>query len=167
MTIQENLDEFAGLPVKDFDPDEGIEDPSGIAYRLRLDYDASESGATMVALIARFLEDPGAGEITTLVIGAWEDVYDTSNNSGSIVRALADASGKLTQLRSLFLGDIVAEEAEISWIAQSDVTPLLDAYPALETLRVRGGSGLALGTVRHPSLTTLIIETGGLGAEVV
>jgi hypothetical protein len=70
-------------------------------------------------------------------------------------------------LRALFLGDIIVEENEISWIVQSDVSPLLDAFPALEELRVRGGQGLTLGAPRHARLRSLAIETGGLDAGLV
>ena len=39
---------------------------------------------------------------------------------------------------------MTGEECEISWIQQGDITPLLEAYPALEVLRVRGAEGLEL-----------------------
>jgi hypothetical protein len=35
----------------------------------------------------------------------------------------------MTGLRALFLGDIVSEEAEISWIGQTDVTPAAAGVP--------------------------------------
>jgi hypothetical protein len=44
---------------------------------------------------------------------------------------------------------------------------LLDAYPRLQHFRVRGGQGLEFGRLRHEALQSLVIETGGLGAEVV
>jgi hypothetical protein len=72
----------------------------------------------------------------------------------------------LTNLRALFLGEMTSEECEISWIQQSDVTPLLRAFPRLEVLRVRGGTGLALEPVRHESLRELAFETGGLPGAV-
>ena len=74
---------------------------------------------------------------------------------------------KLSGLRAIFLGDIIYEENEISWIEQSDVSPLLQAYPKLEVLRIRGGNSLKFSTVRHDELKQLIVETGGLHRSVV
>ena len=115
----------------------------------------------------RFLEDPAASEVAALVIGVWENAYDPPFSSERIVEALVASAGRLPSLKALFLGDVIAEECEISWIQQSDVTSLFDAYPLLEHFRVRGGSGLVIGTLRHGSLKSLVIETGGLDAAVV
>jgi hypothetical protein len=65
------------------------------------------------------------------------------------------------------LGDIISEECEISWIHQSDVSPLFGAYPALEHFCVRGAEGLSLGSPRHAHLKSLVIQSGGLPAAVV
>jgi hypothetical protein len=155
--------EFAGLPVKNFDPERGIVDPTGTIYRLSVDYDTEES---FTDLLARFFEDPNAGLVPGLVIGAWH-ADDSGASSESIVEALVAARESLPKLRSLFLGDIISEENEISWIQQCDVTPLFDAYPALEQFRVRGGTQLVIGSLRHENLRSLVVETGGLDAEVV
>jgi len=61
----------------------------------------------------------------------------------------------------------VVDESEISWIVNSDMGPLLAAYPRLQQLRVRGGQELAFGDLRHDNLRTLIVETGGLSGEVL
>jgi hypothetical protein len=167
VVIEESASEFAGLPVRNYDPDEGITDPEGSAYRLYIDYDGSESGETMTALLARFLEDPSAPRVHALVIGAWENVFDSSTSTERIVEALVASAERLASLKAIFLADVTGEEAEISWIQQSDVTALFDAYPHLEEFRVRGGSGLVIGSLRHENLRTLIVETGGLDASVV
>jgi hypothetical protein len=60
-----------------------------------------------------------------------------------------------------------SEECEISWINQTDVTPLLTGVPDLEEFGVRGGSGLEFPALSHGSLRKLVIEAGGLPAEVV
>lgn len=167
MVIEESADEFARLPVRNYESDEGITDPEGSAYRLYIDYDGSESGETMTALLARFLEDPAAPRVHALVIGAWENVYDSSVSSERIVEALVASAEKLAGLKAIFLADVICEEAEISWIQQSDVTAIFDAYPRLEEFRVRGGTGLVIGSLRHEQLRSLIVETGGLDAAVV
>ncbi|MFN8512832.1 MAG: hypothetical protein U0841_09645 [Chloroflexia bacterium] len=68
----------------------------------------------------------------------------------------------MPRLTALFFGDIIVEESEISWIEQTDVSPLLAAFPQLEIFGVRGGNGLSFGQLRHDVLQTLIVETGGL-----
>lgn len=167
MTIQEHASRFADRPVHDYDPDEGIKEAEGTGYRLAISYDDAESGTTMTGLLASFLEDPAASRVPALVIGAWEDVSDSSTSSERIVEALVASSETLGSLKGLFLGDITSEESEISWIQQSDVTALFDAFPLLEHFRVRGGSGLVVGTLRHQNLRSLVVESGGLEAEVV
>jgi hypothetical protein len=76
---------------------------------------------------------------------------------------LVSAHPKLPNLRGIFIGDMVTEENEVSWIMQSDVSPLLLTYPNLEHLRLRGTERLSLGgRLVHQKLRSLTIETGGL-----
>ncbi|WP_019501546.1 STM4015 family protein [Pseudanabaena sp. PCC 6802] len=162
MALYENVEHFAGKTVENYELELGIEDPVGKIYRLAIDYDSEEG---MADLIATFLEDPRVREISGIVIGLWADAYDRS--SQDIVEALVAAREKLPHLTAIFLGDIISEECEISWIVQSDVSPLLAAYPQLTHFRVRGNEGLSLGALRHEKLQSLIIETGGLNPNVV
>ena len=163
MAISENAEEFAGLPVRDFDPESGIEDPTGSIYRLRIDYDDEDP---LLDRLAQFLEDPNAARVPGLIIGSWQG-EESDASSEPIVEALVAARDALPALRALFLGDITSEENEISWIQQSDVTALFDAYPALEHFRVRGGAGLVIGQLRHEKLRSLVVESGGLDGVVV
>ncbi len=71
------------------------------------------------------------------------------------------------KLRALFIGDLTAEDSEISWIQQSDITPILNALPDLEVLTVRGGEGLVVKPFTHQKLTSLTFQTGGLPKNVV
>ncbi len=178
MSISEHVEEFAGLPVRDFDPDEGVTDPTGTAYRLTMQgasnftailgrfFGRAQGGATFAGPLSRLLDDPASREVVAIVIGAWDQI-DHDLGSQQIANALIAARDRLPALKALFLGDITFEECEISWIRQADVTPLLEAYPRLEHLRLRGADGLALGKVHHESLKTLIIESGGLPGSVV
>jgi hypothetical protein len=162
MTISEHVEEFAGLPVRDFVVEEGLTDPAGTAYRLQ-DYD---DGSTFDALLNDFLADPTSGQVVALVIGTWGQI-GSDTGSEAVIAALAAARDRLPSLKALFIGDITYDECEISWIRQADITPLLNAFPALEHLRVRGADGLAVGPVRHDGLKALVIESGGLPAAVV
>ncbi|MGH2549308.1 MAG: STM4015 family protein, partial [Thermomicrobiales bacterium] len=44
---------------------------------------------------------------------------------------------------------------------------MLEAYPMLEVLRVRGGNSLKFSQIRHESLLQLTVEAGGLGRSVI
>ncbi|MEU9859549.1 STM4015 family protein [Streptomyces sp. NPDC047971] len=168
MTISGYLQEFHGLPVFHFpDHDTVVDLPEAASVAWRV------SGATYCEddeeqwdqVFARFLENVDTERVRALVVGGWDEAYDTS--SAAIVTALISARDRLPALEALFLGDMTFEDCEISWIQQSDVTPLLAAYPALREFGVRGGSELAFPVIRHSGLRTLVVESGGLGAEVV
>jgi hypothetical protein len=70
-------------------------------------------------------------------------------------------------LGSLFFAEYLVGDAEISWIAQDDVTPLLDAFPRLTGFTVRGGGSLRLAGLEHATLRALAIESGGLSGATV
>lgn len=163
MTIAQHAERFAGKPVRDYSPSRGIDNPTGVAYRFRQEYDADDE-ATVEKLLEAFLADPRAEQAQAIVIGPWSEEPESSKD---VVEQLANAAGKLPNLRGLFLGDITYEELEISWIEQCDVSPLLKAFPRLEYFRVRGGQDLSLGEPKHDHLRSLIVEAGGLPKTVV
>ena len=167
MLLYEHATEFAGMPVVEWEPGTRLVDPANNAYRVSLSYDESEGGASWEEKFKALLADPGAREVKALVVGVWGDLSGPLEGSSKTVEALAAASGRLPGLRALFLGDIVSEEHEISWIQQSLVLPIFTAYPELEHFRVRGGEGLRFGTFRHERLKSLVVESGGLDASVV
>lgn len=161
MSIYEHLTTLAGEPVVDWDPSEP--DPNHTTYRISLSYD--DEGAQWTDRFASFLDAMPTERITGLVVGAWEEMFE-DGASTTIVEALVVARNRLPNLRALFFGDIISEESEISWIRQTDISPLFDAYPALEYFSVRGAEGLQLGALRHKNLKSLVIQSGGLGAAV-
>lgn len=174
MSIYEHVSEFAGKMVVEWDADSGIHQPGTIydldeaVYAIRLDYDDANAGQQWTDQFALFLDDPAVSQVTGIVVGDWQQwQQDGDESSAAIVEALVAARDRLPNLTALFLGDIIMEENEISWIEQSDVAPLFAAYPALEHFRVRGGNGLSLGHIRHERLKSLVIESGGLPAQVV
>jgi hypothetical protein len=117
-------------------------------------------------LWARFLDTVDPASVTALVIGPWgEEVFDEP--ADPIIELVAGASDRFTALTGIFLGDVIMEEAEISWIHQGDITPLLTAYPRLTELVVRGSESLKLNPLRHNALQRLRFESGGLPGEVV
>ena len=153
MTVHDHLTEYDGIPVVEFG-DSAAPDPvvlaaraaeatagvpsAAIAWAVRASFD----GPSFDELFAGFLQAVDTEPVTHLVIGYWGASYD--NHKADPSQLLAAAAPRLPGLKAIFLGDIEMEESEISWIEQSDIAPLLGAYPGLERLDVRGGSGLAL-----------------------
>jgi len=162
MAISEHAAEFAGRKAVDFEGAKSWQGPQ-LAYRLRLEY---EEESTIGDKLAELLTFPQAEKLEALIIGAWSGAFE-GNDSSEIVTTLVEMASRLPHLTALFLGDITYEESEISWINQSDMSPLLTAYPGLKTLRVRGGTGLSFSRTSHPQLRQLIVESGGLGRGTI
>ncbi|WP_200301538.1 STM4015 family protein [Streptomyces adelaidensis] len=170
MTIGSHLQEFHDLPVREF-PDsvkgpEGaghLPAPGSVAWRITVDSYSSEEA--WEDAFARFLAAVDTAEVRALVVGSWSDTYD--NGPEEVIKALVAAKDRLPALRALFLGDIVMEECEISWINQGDVGPLLNTFTELEEFGVRGGNGLVFPAVRHERLRKLTVETGGIPGAAV
>jgi hypothetical protein len=164
--IYENLTEFKGLPVTDWT---GTADPgqfSRVAFRVRVDYDEANEGTTVVEKLAALIDAKGAEQMKSLIIGAWQG-DDSQATSADLLDLLVSSHAKLPALRNLFVGDIISEENEISWIVQGNFSQLLKTYELLDHLTVRGSSGLSFGNLSHPCLKELIVQCGGLPAAVV
>ncbi|MGV9571782.1 STM4015 family protein, partial [Streptomyces nigra] len=147
MTIGDHLHELYRLPAHAFPgpgtPVARLPEPDSVAWRISADvYDSDES---WTAAFTRFCETVDTTRVRALIVGAWEEAYES--DPSDVVEALLAARDRLPALRALFLGDMVMEECEISWINQTDVAPLLAGFPALEEFGVRGGSGL--GFILH------------------
>ncbi len=163
MTIDDHITTFDGLPVMAYEPGMALPkdvDPAAVAWRIATDCDGEPP---FERYLSGLLGQPWAGQIRALVVGEWNESYETRPPIEDFVAA-ADT---LTCLAALFLGEMTTDENEVSWINQTDVTPLLMAYPGLRVLRVRGGEGLALRAGTYPNLRALAFETGGLPAHVV
>lgn len=160
--IPENLTTWLGHPVADYEADTPIK--ADTFYRFRVDWDAE---VPIAELFAGFLAEPAVGNTTGIVIGAWFG-DDSSTDSSELVQLLVGARHALPKLEAIFFGDIISEENEMSWINQTDVSPLFAAYPNLKHFVVRGGNGLSLGgKMRLESLQSLVVETGGMPATVL
>lgn len=166
MTIGDHLSELGGLPSFDFPgPQDTRELPAAGAVAWRISADVYDADEAWPQAFARFREAVDTRQVRALIVGGWSEAYESPNTD--IVDALVEAAGLFPALRALFVGDATYEECEISWLQQSDVSPLLRAYPALEEFGVRGGEGLVFPPLRHEALRVLRVETGGLPKEVV
>ncbi|XZE44287.1 STM4015 family protein [Pirellulaceae bacterium SH467] len=160
--IGENAKTFIGRRVADYDPDKKPAVGGKTVYRFRSDYDEE----ICVPYLAHFLGTQAAQDAVGIVIGNWAG-EDCDGDPGEVIKLLCEKRDQLRSLKAIYLGDIVSEENEISWIHQADVAPLFEAFPKLELLRTRGGNGLAISQPKHACLRGLICESGGLPAEVV
>jgi hypothetical protein len=168
---------FANLEVQEFQAEQALADPQQFAIAVRHDSDSWDDADPMQSFTGRWnalLSMPEAAQVEALVIGQWdngENVCTGDTSSQSVVETLVSNRDRLPNLKSLFIGDIIAEECEISWLVQSDMSPILSAYPKLELLQVRGGEKLEFKAinddVRHDRLKALIVETGGLSRAIV
>lgn len=163
MTIEQHAETFGGHPVKSFDGPDDWDGPDH-TYRVAITWD--DGADAFAEKLEQLVRCEGAEDMEALVIGAWNG-DDSARSSDGVIKALAGYHSVLKSLKALFLGDIIYEENEISWIQQSDVAPLLKALPKLEVFRVRGGNDLAITPLKHAHLTHLIVETGGLRRSMI
>ena len=161
MTISESTTLFHKKKVVQYDPDIALQSGQDIVYRLSLEYDDKRK---MPDLIAGFLEKTDKNALEALIIGMWGDPYEAG--ADEVIAALINHAPQLPNLRALFIGDMTYEECEISWIVQGSYKPLLDAFPQLEELRIRGGNELVIEPFAHQHLRKFTIESGGLDQKI-
>jgi hypothetical protein len=165
MTISENLTRFYDKPVIDFRDSGDIKSFAAAAPRLRCAYDDERS---LRDYLAQMLDEPGAEMTTALVFGLWTRDGETHEvTCDPEIEMLVAMKDRLPRLEAIFFGDITYEENEMSWIQQGNHAPIWGAFPELRTYAVRGSSGLRLGKINHPKLSTLIIQTGGMSRETL
>jgi hypothetical protein len=171
VTINEHMTHFAGRPIQPYNPDAPW-NPHRVAYRIdAFGGDDAPGWATLERGLEALADREGPG-LRALVIGRFENFFRgmerPAESSRSPAELLCEMRHRFPELEAIFLGDITAEEYEISWIQQGDITPLFEAYPKLAHLGVRGGDhnsdgrGLRLEPFRAGHLKTLIFESGGL-----
>ena len=161
------LSNFIGERVIDYR--EGKSTKGKTVFRVRVSYDEEGEGdggqPDFGQRLKAFLASDAAPATKGLVLGAYD--LEGGSSGGGAYGEIVGSKDRLPNLKALFLGDVLQEEAEISWINQSDVSDVLAAFPQLEMLRIRGASGLAISKPQHARLRALAIESGGLPAEVV
>ncbi|MEH2201757.1 HEAT repeat domain-containing protein [Nostoc sp.] len=154
---------FANRKVEEYNPQVGITDPVGTAYAFRTNRDGDEFIADKLELL---LKDSQVGNVEALVFGMWHSDVFESDSSQKIVNFLVNSQDKLTNLKAVFIGDVTDNEGMISQMSHNYISPVLEAYPNLEILKIRGGNTHRMfNPIRHEKLKALIIETGGLRKE--
>jgi hypothetical protein len=170
------LRRWGGLPVltlpgsgfqtmEDWPGGDGIPaDIEAWAWRVEV---AEYEGLGYLELFDAFLRDVDTTRIGAFVVGNWVTDDDIDRTAADVFAPLVAAADRFPSLRHLFLGDIESWQFEISWIHQSDLTPLLRAFPSLETFGVRGSENLRWEQRAYPDLKELTFQSGGLPPEVV
>ncbi len=155
-------EEYYGCKVVDFNSAGDWQGPE-VAYRLREEY---EDETSIQDRLKELLNQSGAKQLTALLIGAWSGACE-GDNSKELVEQLVEVAPQLPNLKALFIGDITYEECELSWINQSDLSPVLAAFPGLVEFTVRGGQELSFSRIKHDNLELLTIQTGGLSKSAI
>jgi len=158
--IGQNIGTFIGKRVMDYDPEKPHK--PDVVYRFRSDWENDE----LLPNLKHFTQTGAAAETVALVIGAWHG-DNPEMTPEPVLDVLMQAKDRLPKLAALYIGDITSEENEMSWINQTDLSPLLAAFPKLQLLRARGGTGLALSSPKHENLRALALETGGMDVSVI
>ncbi|AWW43257.1 STM4015 family protein [Streptomyces cadmiisoli] len=174
MSNAERPAEWGGLPTFEFplleeDLPESLPAADAVAWRITVEGYYDVDLGQWAATFARFAEVVDLSQVRALIVGIWPQAAIPDNNKPNTeaIDTLVAAADRLPALRALFIGDMTWDECEISWIVNSDVTPLLRAFPRLEEFGVRGGGSLAFPAESHSVLRRLVIETGALSREVV
>jgi hypothetical protein len=170
------LGRWGGLPVRTL-PGDGFEEmadwPGGVeipseveawAWRVAV---ANFDSSGYSGLFEAFLRDVDTARVSAFVVGNWVTSDDMEHTSATVFEPLIAAADRFPNLRHLFVGDIESWQWEISWIHQSDLTPLLRAFPNLRTFGVRGSENLGWEQRAYPELRELTFQSGGLPPEVV
>jgi len=161
MTIGDYIETFYGYPICNIQEGQTIPADGKHAYRIHCEYDDKcSSQGYLQQLLAAVPND----KIEAIVLGAWEESFEQSPQD--FIDDLIANKDNLVNLKALFIGDMTYEDCEISWINQGSYKPLLEAYPQLETLTIRGATELDFDPVNHTHLKELVIQSGGLPFDI-
>lgn len=174
-----HVERFLNFAVCGFNPDadadSGEDEDGGRSYpslrdlerrvfSIRTSYEGEEGD--FLKHLQALIDDPKAGQLKALVLGAWfTEVCEEGPEEA--MRLLIANRAKLGSLAGIFIGDVLAEETEISWLHQGDCAPLIHAFPGLQEFVVRGADGLRFSALKHAGLRSLTVQCGGLSAECV
>ncbi|MEZ0111367.1 hypothetical protein ABH920_005382 [Catenulispora sp. EB89] len=179
MAFYHHLTEFAGRPVVDFPADPALPtpaaaaDPGGVAWRLDCNKDGEYFDRDFPELLAAFLDRVPSTGVEALVTGQW---LEWGEDDCTVADDLVAVAGRLPGLRALFVNDLVDEQSQPSWIYVPDLGPVLEAYPNLAELWVRGtpegraraeGPDPLIAPLKHSGLRTLVLQSGGLPGSTI
>lgn len=136
-----------------------------IEIRLSVGYEEYEDGERMSELIEKLAAGEHSEQLDSLIIGDWGQAYE--NSPDDFLDTLIANRERFPNLKKLFIGDMDYEDCEVSWIIQTNLSPLLKAFPNLKSFTAKGSTDLRLEPLEHARLQELVIICGGLPAEVL
>ena len=158
----ENMKTFIGQRVIEYKTEKSVKKGHGV-YRINCgDWD---NPAPFDDRMESYLASDAPASTEGLVIGNWS--MEEPKPSTAIIKTITGNKKSFPNLKAIFFGDVTQEQNEISWIENGDMSPLLESFPDLEMLRVRGGTSLAFKKPKHQKLRALGIEAGGLNKSAV
>jgi hypothetical protein len=158
---------FIGKRIIEFKSAKSLKKGDKHIYKFVVDWDdeGDDYATTYSNRLTEFLDSSATATAKGLVFGNWAP--ESGDSSEFIVKLLSSNAERLPEMLAMFVGEIGQEENELSWIQQTDMGPLLSAFPKLELLRTRGSDGLQFKKARHDNLRALGVESGGLPKSVV
>lgn len=162
---------FANRKVIEFDQKIGITHTIDTAYALRANYYSFWEEKEYISIedkLQILQKEPQkrlAEKIEALVFG----------NSANPDKVIFTVLEKFPNLKAIFIYDIKDDECMISGIPFLSISPILEALPYLEILKIRGSSSITRGgetwvfspSLKHDNLKALTIESGGISREVI
>lgn len=151
-----------------FNPQVGIADPVSKAYIVELGT-FNRKDKWRVEELEALLNHAHAKEIEALICRInYYDYWEQDGYFGVGLEALCDASANLPNLKALYIGDLEEHEYRKSKLHIFDIRPILEAFPNLQVLQVRGRFDefvLECQSLQHEHLKTLIVETADLNEQ--
>lgn len=150
-----------------FNPQTGIIEATSKAYIIELEI-PNCANRWRYAELEALLNHPYTQEIEALTCRIKCNYWERDRYFGICLEALCDARNNLPNLKALYIGDAEEHEYRKSKLNVFDIRPILEAFPNLEVLQVRGNFNefpLECKYLEHEHLKTLIIETADLSYQ--
>lgn len=167
MTIKKHITQFAGRKVVKWSKAKTI--APDVAYRIEVPLDDGEDSSPeqWATLMNSLLASKSIDNLQALVTGTWcSDQWDGDTDSDVVLKSLTKLAPQLQNLKALFVAEIVYDEVMPSDLRHGDITPLLHAYPELQTFAIRG-SNLRFKNLSHEQLSSLSVQSGGLNPKAL
>lgn len=165
--INQSFTSLENWQFQSFNSQVGIINPVSKAYIVELGTSNGKDKWRLEDLEA-LLNHSHAKEIEALICRFGYDYKNNDRNFGVSLEALCDVSRNLSNLKALYIGGSEEHEYRKSKLHVFDIRPILEAFPKLQVLQVRGRFDefiLECQSLQHDHLKTLIIETADLNNQ--
>lgn len=168
MTDARSYSDYLDMPHVTYTMEEGLsESPGDVVWRITNFWIEDYADPEGIALFEHFIEQPGVEQVEALVLGDLLYLGGSAPNLAPHVDTLRKYSDRLQNLKYLYIGDVNLDYTELVWVWAGDMGRVLEVFPNLHHLRVRGGSGFKFNAEAHEHLRTLAVESLGLDREAL